>query len=626
MDSKMDNQGSESGSTPTPSNEISCQRCKLKKIRCNRKKPICGKCESLGVECNYLARRTGPRRNRRLEGMLQEIFQRLDRLEGLIVTNQAAPLPSFRAQLDTPMATPSLLTNHRLKFNPVLDLVNETCQLAREQLNASPHQSAHGELRTLFATLPQTVCELQEQLSTERHSWQRSSWSVPREKAQGWVNYWFDNVGVKSRVLHPQRDFIVSIPDLLRNPHVRIDIATQLAYYNLLFSGMMFHNDQDPEQGSYARQIFSHMLSIIPEWESEATGSEMDFLASFLTIWVALSFSEPDLAYKMLSYACRTGTALGLFQVDHPDNAPNQVEDESQEAAFDKDRTRMAFWFLLHYDCIFRLRYGRPPLIQPGTWTVKIPSVVDDLGNKMGFDPLHFIITTKITLVIMKFFEIFDNDDIPTDVAPRVCTLVEEISSIAVTWRLERNALTATDCVGRYLYVDQLLSSYINVILLCTYRSELLQIPELRDHVMKSARGSLGLLIQMTKVDLDSTCQTSMRSQWLIYSYLAIYRSILQSQDLPKRISDLESLVWLESMLDKWTDQHEEIIPLRAAINGLNKVAQASIEAKKASSSMSPPEMGPHPMQRDPLTPGQSLPPIHILDQSGFRFYSHPQP
>lgn len=533
--------------------------------------------------------------------MLQEIFQRLDRLEGLIVTNQAAPLVPFSTQTHTPMATSLFQISHSATFNPILDLVNETCQFAREQLNASLHHRAHGELRTHFATLPQTVCDIQEKLSIKKHSWQRSSWSVPRDKAERWVNYWFDNVGVKSRVLHPQRDFIVSIPDLLRNPHVRIDIATQLAYYNLLFTGMMFHKDQDPEQGSYARQIFSQILSVIPVWEVEATGSEMDFVASFLTIWVAISFSEPNLAYKMLCYACRTGAALGLFQVDHPDHSPHQGEDESREAALDKDRTRMAFWFLLHYDCIFRLRYGRPPLIQPGTWTVKIPSVVDDIENKMGFDPLHFIITTKITLIIMKFFEIFEDDGIPSDVAPRVCTLVEEICSIAVTWRLERNAVTATDSVGRYLYVDQLLSSYINVILLCTYRPELLQIQGLRDHTMKSARGSLGLLIQMTKVDLDSTCQTSMRSQWIIYSYLAIYRSILQSQDFPKGMSDLGSMVWLESMLDKWSDQYEEINPLRAAINGLNKIAQATIEATKASSSMSPPGMGLGSRQNDPL-------------------------
>jgi len=236
--------------------------------------------------------------------MLQEIFQRLDRLEGLIVTNQAAPLPSFRAQLDTPMATPSLQINHRVTFNPVLDLVNKTCQIAREQSKINPYQSAHDDLRTLFATLPQTVCEIQEQLSIKRHSWERSSWSVPGDKARRWVNYWFDNVGIQSRVLHPQREFIVSVPDLLKNPHVRIDFATQIVYYNLLFSGMMYHKDQDPEQGSYARQIYCQLLSLIPEWEAEAKGSEMDFLAPFFTIWVALSFSEPDLAYKMLSYAC----------------------------------------------------------------------------------------------------------------------------------------------------------------------------------------------------------------------------------------------------------------------------------------------------------------------------------
>ena len=55
--------------------------------------------------------------------MLQEIFQRLDRLEGLIVTNQAAPLPSFRAQLDTPMATPSLQMNHRATFSKYIVVI-----------------------------------------------------------------------------------------------------------------------------------------------------------------------------------------------------------------------------------------------------------------------------------------------------------------------------------------------------------------------------------------------------------------------------------------------------------------------------------------------------------------------
>ena len=47
---------------------------------------------------------------------------------------------------------------------------------------------------------------------------------------------------------------------------------------------MMYHKDQDPEQGSYARQIYCQLLSLIREWEAEAKGSEMDFLAPFFTV------------------------------------------------------------------------------------------------------------------------------------------------------------------------------------------------------------------------------------------------------------------------------------------------------------------------------------------------------
>lgn len=89
---------------------------------------------------------------------------------------------------------------------------------------------------------------------------------------------------MESRFLHPRRDFITSIPDLLENPHIRIDFATQITYYNLLYSGMVFHEDQDVEQGSYGRQIYRRILSLIPEWEREAGATTMDFLASFFTV------------------------------------------------------------------------------------------------------------------------------------------------------------------------------------------------------------------------------------------------------------------------------------------------------------------------------------------------------
>jgi hypothetical protein len=153
---------------------------------------------------------------------------------------------------------------------------------------------------------------------------------------------------------------------------------------------------------------------------------------------MSLAFSEPDLGYKMLSYSCKTGQGLGLFQIDNPDESQtnaNGLLPEMKDDPLEKDRMRMAFWFLLHYDCIFRLRFKRPALIQQGAWTVKIPSVVDDIVNKVGFDPLHFIVCTKITLVIMKFFELFERE-IPPDIGPLVCSLVEEINSIAVAWRL----------------------------------------------------------------------------------------------------------------------------------------------------------------------------------------------
>jgi hypothetical protein len=32
---------------------LSCSRCKARKVRCNRALPICGRCQTHGIECVY---------------------------------------------------------------------------------------------------------------------------------------------------------------------------------------------------------------------------------------------------------------------------------------------------------------------------------------------------------------------------------------------------------------------------------------------------------------------------------------------------------------------------------------------------------------------------------------------
>lgn len=161
--------------------------------------------------------------------------------------------------------------------------------------------------------------------------------------------------------------------------------------------------------------------------------------------------------------------------------------------------------------------------------------------------------------------------------------------------------------------------------LLCSHRVEFLDIPELKEHALKSARGYLSVLNQMIQIDSTSSWPTryvyhhcegtllmvpiSIRFLWLLNSYLNIYRSILQTSDPTKSLSDLESLVWLESKLEEWSRQYEEVVPLRAAIKGLNKISQHIVDPRKSSSSTSPSNAAPCPKQRGPSTHGQRLPP-----------------
>lgn len=162
---------------------------------------------------------------------------------------------------------------------------------------------------------------------------------------------------------------------------------------------------------------------------------------------MALEGCDSELAWKMLGHALRIAKALGYFNVD---SNPDWITEQSltprgvtaNETEKDKNRKRFEFWHLLRTDCLFRLSFGKPTLIEPGSWKVNFPDPtidgVDDESSR--FVQIHFLASMRLTLVVMKYLDWVDigSDSDPISCDAIIDTFLEEVRVIMRDWNKVR--------------------------------------------------------------------------------------------------------------------------------------------------------------------------------------------
>lgn len=104
------------------------------------------------------------------------------------------------------------------------------------------------------------------------------------------------------------------------------------------------------------------------------------------------------------------------------------------ETETEKNRKRFEFWYLLRTDCLFRLSFGKPAVICPGTWRVNFPDPtingVDDESTR--FIQIHFLASMRLTLVLLKYLDLPGLSPAAYDNA--IDSLISEVQSIIAGW------------------------------------------------------------------------------------------------------------------------------------------------------------------------------------------------
>lgn len=72
-----------------------------------------------------------------------------------------------------------------------------------------------------------------------------------------------------------------ALPDIISSPHVNLDPAVKLVYYNLVFHG----RNMGPKRSSLAaRNNYIKCLQAVPAWHESAQGTVMDLTAAVITV------------------------------------------------------------------------------------------------------------------------------------------------------------------------------------------------------------------------------------------------------------------------------------------------------------------------------------------------------
>ncbi|KAJ5611396.1 hypothetical protein N7510_008115 [Penicillium lagena] len=273
----------------------------------------------------------------------------------------------------------------------------------------------------------------------------------------------------------------------------------------------------------------------------------------------------------MLDHACKIAKALGYFSVDgNPEEADGQPSlaqaSTTDKTEIDKNRKRFEFWHLLRTDCLFRLSFGKPTLIAPGSWKVNFPDPtidgVDDESSR--FIQIHFLASMRLTLVVMKYLDWIDSGPDPDPVLhdATIDSFLDEVQLIMSDWDTDELLRIAKTQFDTWFCVDMIFSSY--KVLIVLHQSKICdqERHRLPHQTVDISRKS----IQM----FQSLLGSSLHAYWgisliLLHQFIPFFILCLDIIGNPEHgdiETDLTSVTWISDYVEKMVEERAELRPV----------------------------------------------------------------
>lgn len=246
-------------------------------------------------------------------------------------------------------------------------------------------------------------------------------------------------------------EFLMSLPDVINSPHVRIEPAIRLIYYNLIFHGSVIGESR---QQVVARGLYLQCLEAVPLWQASATGTLLDLISTALmTFTTAISF-DFDLAARFHTQACHFAKQLNLHRLD----ALSAVGVRDSELS----AQRLGIWGLVLTDLFFRFFAGKESSLSKEVSMSQVGSVdiVDVIGSRpRAARTIVQIVWGRVIFIAKEFFDHFDRireteaGKSTKEFQDKVDVLCDEIEEMIEDWHLvsyPESGIRNPELIGRF--------------------------------------------------------------------------------------------------------------------------------------------------------------------------------
>ncbi|KAL2813419.1 hypothetical protein BJX63DRAFT_394358 [Aspergillus granulosus] len=437
---------------------------------------------------------------------------------------------------------------------------------------------------------------------------------IPLETAISWVHAFYDNQSALGLLLPISKDFMLTIPTILGNPYVQVDVRVVILYYGALHNGMLLSPDLGAvEKIEYSLYFYRRTLQHMEEWQRQDHVNELSLHVAFWMTYQARFQLDFDLSHRLHNCACQITRDLGLLQIDADTQMfpPPQPLSSFNESPLPPEETprpadamstvyrdvhRIYFWqILITDDHLFRHHLYRPGSIDLGTWKVGLPdfSTQQSLSDINRDTRVHSEASLHLSLIELKYSELLEDSTSWSTIASGVLLskagqdklrhLLVEVDAVLSKWQIEQLLMQVSSKINAYLYAQLIwrATSMIVSFLRIQPCSAVWQTEHDGNLEHEAAHRSIRAMQCLVVIDQDGLYWNLGYFKCFLTPCIGVLlRNILTNIAGESAASDLALTSWVQTIVSRCANERPELKSLELFLQTLNHCAHYILAQK----------------------------------------------
>ncbi|KAH6971433.1 hypothetical protein BKA56DRAFT_495011 [Ilyonectria sp. MPI-CAGE-AT-0026] len=364
-------------------------------------------------------------------------------------------------------SVPPLLSTESPGAQSTISWTSKT-ETETETIAEEPNSSSSTNYPTTPANVPTLLKQALEQvLDLKRQSFSKETTyldsSIPPELSKAFIANFFKHYKIDTFPGFINVKLMQLIPDIVDIPEISIDPAALVLYYSILYHGSLPAPAVMAERGNgIPDRMYRCCLRIVPSWQRQIAGTKTDLITAILVMRASFQQCDFKRSWDMYKIVCQCVQTLNMHNIDQSlSNTLMNPELLSDEP----DHHRQGLWALVLVDLFFRLLHDKPAIMTANLteWRVNLPWLSANPESTEHVVPtLVFIVKSRLTFLLLRFFEIFDQDRKDKNSAIKHVTgLCTEIEDLFEEWSV-RDSMTKHEETHAYWWMlyDLLATGY----------------------------------------------------------------------------------------------------------------------------------------------------------------------